>query len=141
MSRSGYLVDTSAIVRLSRDPTLRAKWLEPLDAGLLAICPITELEVLHGATSLAHWQSLELAMDETYRWVVMPDRIATRAKDVERGLAVRGMHQSAGAVDLLVAATAEEHRLTLLHYDRDFDCVAEVTGQPVCWLADSGSID
>jgi hypothetical protein len=30
--------------------------------------------------------------------------------------------------------------LALLHYDRDFDRVAEVTGQPTQWLAEAGSL-
>jgi predicted nucleic acid-binding protein len=36
-------------------------------------------------------------------------------------------------VDLVVAATAELHGLTLLHHDRDFGVIAQVTGQPVRW--------
>jgi predicted nucleic acid-binding protein len=36
-------------------------------------------------------------------------------------------------VDLVVAATAELQGLTLLHHDRDFECVAAVTGQPLQW--------
>lgn len=40
---------------------------------------------------------------------------------------------AAGPVDLVVAATAELHGLTLLHHDRDFDVVARVTGQPLRW--------
>jgi hypothetical protein len=31
------------------------------------------------------------------------------------------------------AFTAELHGLTLLHHDRDFDVIAEVTGQPTRW--------
>lgn len=40
---------------------------------------------------------------------------------------------SAGAVDLVVAATAELRGLTLLHRDRDFECLAAVTGQALQW--------
>jgi predicted nucleic acid-binding protein len=54
-------------------------------------------------------------------------------------LTARGAHRSAGAVDLLIAASAELHGLILLHYDRDLDRVGEVTGQPAQWLADAGS--
>jgi predicted nucleic acid-binding protein len=43
-------------------------------------------------------------------------------------------------VDLLVAATAESHGLALLHYDRDFDRVGDVTGQATQWLAEPGSL-
>jgi len=141
MSAVGYLVDTSALVRLSRNRELREKWRGQVKAGTLAICPLTELEVLYGARSKVDRQELMLTLDSAYRWVVMPNRIFDRAKNVQEGLTYRGTHRSAGPVDLLVAATAEEHGLTLLHYDADFLRVAEVTGQPVRWLADPGSVD
>jgi predicted nucleic acid-binding protein len=74
-------------------------------------------------------------------WVVMPDRVFDRAIEVQTAMTDRGTHRSAGPVDLLVAATAELHRFTLLHYDRDFVRVADVTGQPVRGVAEPGSID
>ncbi|GAA2583305.1 hypothetical protein GCM10010399_11410 [Dactylosporangium fulvum] len=49
-------------------------------------------------------------------------------------------HRSAGAVDLLLAATAELTSLTLVHYDHDFDEIVKVTGQPAVWVAAPGSI-
>jgi predicted nucleic acid-binding protein len=60
---------------------------------------------------------------------------------VQQGLTDRGTHRSAGVADLFVAATAEAHGMTLLHYDADFVEVANVTGQPIRWLADRGTID
>ncbi|HEX9766156.1 MAG TPA: hypothetical protein VGA36_05300 [Nitriliruptorales bacterium] len=39
--------------------------------------------------------------------------------------------------DLLIAATAELAGLVVLHLDKDFDLIADVTGQPVeCLLVD-----
>lgn len=60
----------------------------------------------------------------------MPDTVHVRARAVQRLLTDRGGHRSAGAVDLLVAATAELTGLTLLHHDRDFETIARSTGQP-----------
>ena len=37
--------------------------------------------------------------------------------------------------DLLIAATADLAGLALLHMDKDFDLIADVTGQPVEPLA------
>jgi predicted nucleic acid-binding protein len=101
----------------------------------------TPTEVLHIARSSAHRRDLVESIDGSYRSVVMPDRIYDRALNVQESLTYRGTHRSAGSVDLLVAATAEAHGLTLLHYDRDFERVAAVTGQSTRWLADPGSID
>jgi hypothetical protein len=40
-----------------------------------------------------------------------------------------------------VAAVAEANDAVLLHYDRHFDLIARVTGQPAEWLARRGSLD
>jgi predicted nucleic acid-binding protein len=68
----------------------------------------------------------------------MPDRMFERAAQVQAALTDLGTHRSAGAVDLLIAAAAELHGLTLLHYDRDFDQIVRVTGQRAQWLASPG---
>ena len=39
-----------------------------------------------------------------------------------------------GIDDLIIAAAAEQAGLTVLHYDDDFDLIAEVTGQPMEWV-------
>ena len=42
---------------------------------------------------------------------------------------------------LLVAATAERFALTVLHYDRDYERIAEITGQPTEWIIPAGTAD
>jgi predicted nucleic acid-binding protein len=42
--------------------------------------------------------------------------------------------------DLIVAAAAELHRATVLHYDADYDRIAAVTGQPTEWVIPNGSL-
>lgn len=141
MNRSGFLVDTSAFIRMARNPSLRERWRNRADAGLLVVCPLSELEILHGARSKAHRQEMTDLLKTVCRWVVMPDRIYDRATAVQEHMTDRGTHRSAGAVDLLVAATAEEHRSTLLHCDKDFVHVAAITGQSLRWLDEMESIN
>jgi predicted nucleic acid-binding protein len=62
-----------------------------------------------------------------------------RADEVQQALTERGRHRSAGPVDLLIAATAEQERLIMLTDDRDFEVVASVTGQPVRRVVDAPS--
>jgi predicted nucleic acid-binding protein len=50
---------------------------------------------------------------------------------VQALLAERGLHRGPSVPDLMVAASAELTRATLLHVDKDFDLIASVTGQPV----------
>jgi predicted nucleic acid-binding protein len=140
VNQFGYLADTSALVRMNCDADVHAAWQPEINAGSLAVCPLIELEILLSARSAAHRQELRATVEKAYRLVAMPDRVFQRAESVHKRLAERGTDVSAGPADLLIAATAELHGLTLLHYDSDFLQVAEVTGQSVRWLAEPGSI-
>ncbi len=50
-------------------------------------------------------------------------------------LADRGQHRAPSIADLMIAAIAEKSSLTVLAMDKDFDLIAEVTGQPIETLA------
>ncbi|MFC4072348.1 PIN domain nuclease [Actinoplanes subglobosus] len=136
-----YLVDTSAFMRLSAQPQLQKAWNDQMAAGRLALCPLTELEILYTAQSMEHRRQLQETFAAFYVWVPISDRAIDRAADVQEDMTKQGMQRSAGAIDLLVAATAEEHRMTVLHYDRDFANVARVTGQSVEWIAEPGTVN
>jgi predicted nucleic acid-binding protein len=141
MSVAQFLIDTSALVRLLRNDRALAGWEQPITSGIVAICPITELELLYTVRSKADRERQLALIRELFAWVVMPERALERAGEIQAALTDRGLHRSAGPVDLLTAAAAESHRLILLHYDYDFAAIAEVTGQPVRWVAEPGSID
>jgi predicted nucleic acid-binding protein len=49
-------------------------------------------------------------------------------------------NRAAGFPDLLVAAVAERERVTVLHYDADYDLIAHVTGQPTQWIVPRGTV-
>ena len=46
-------------------------------------------------------------------------------------LAGRGQHRAPSIPELIIAAAAELAGLTVLHLDKDFDLIAEITGQPM----------
>jgi predicted nucleic acid-binding protein len=140
VSPARFLTDTSALVRILRDETVRARWEPQITAGTVAVCPIIELEVLYTARSKANRDELLELLRSAFGWALMPDRVFDRASQVQAALTDLGAHRSAGAVDLLIAATAELHGLTLVHYDRDFDQIVRVTGQAAQWLAPPGEI-
>ena len=58
-----------------------------------------------------------------------------RAMVVQQALARAGHHRAPSIPDLLIAAIAELSRLTVLHLDKDFELIANITGQPVERLA------
>jgi predicted nucleic acid-binding protein len=130
-----YLTDTSGIFRILQSETRKA-WSDQLTAGVIAICPIVELEFLYSARSLADRLEKRRLMRDLFGWVPMHDRAYERASEVQQLLTETGAHRSAGAVDLLIAATAEHERLIVLTDDRDFQTIAAVTGQPVKIVTD-----
>lgn len=133
MTSAQFLIDTSALARFMRPAADTYGWDQAVAAGLIAVCPITELEFFYSARSA---KDRELAIDElreAFGWVPVHDRAYARAWEVQGQLTALGQHRGAGPVDLVVAATAELFGLTLLHHDRDFATIAGVTGQYLRW--------
>ena len=127
---TGWLIDKSALVRLgdSREAEL---WANRIERGLVALTTVTRLEIGYSARSAA---DLARVMD-TAPVASMPVEYLTpaiedRALQVQRLLAERGHHRAASIPDLLIAATAELSGRTLLHLDKDFELIAELSGQP-----------
>jgi predicted nucleic acid-binding protein len=132
-----YLADKSALVRVGSEG---AAWLttEIMD-GNVRRSSMTDLEVFFSATS--HRALLEIIEERraAFRLVDTHQKDWDRAAEVMVLLAENGKHRSVGIPDLLIAAVAERHSLTLVHYDSDFDHVAAVTQQPTRWLAPRGT--
>jgi predicted nucleic acid-binding protein len=132
-----YLADKSALVRVG---LADAGWLatEIMD-GNVRRSSMTDLEIFYSATS--HRALVEVIEERhaAFRLVDTQQEDWDRAVEVMTMLAKNGKHRSVGIPDLLIAAVAERHLLTLVHYDSDFDHVAEVTGQPTRWLAPRGT--
>jgi predicted nucleic acid-binding protein len=115
---------------------LRQAWTDQLTAGVIAVCPVVELEFLCSARSLADRLAKRRLLREVFGWVPMNERVYERAEAVQQMLTETGKHRSARPVDLLIAATAERERLTVLCDDHDYKVVASVTGQPVKLVTD-----
>ncbi len=134
-----WLVDKSVLARAGK-PEVARVLIPRIDGGLVAVSVVTELEVGFSSRSVTdHDRILEL-LDRLVR-VVQPVRAEQRARDLQRALVVRGQHRAVGVADLLVAATAEDAGLTVLHYDKDFDLVSAITGQPCEWVLPAGTAD
>ncbi|MBB1257913.1 PIN domain-containing protein [Streptomyces alkaliterrae] len=61
--------------------------------------------------------------------------------EVQTAAIRRGNHRALSMADLLIAATAERHGVTVLHYDEDYEQTATITGQPHLWVVPPGSAD
>lgn len=135
VSTTTWLIDKSALVRLGSSPDA-AEWASRITRGLVSISTVTRLEVGYSVRSAA---DLARAIDGPPLAAMPVDcltpTIEERAVGVQRLLAERGQHRAPSIPDLLVAATAELTGRTVLHVDKDFELIAEVTGQPLKRLA------
>ncbi len=128
---TSWLIDKSALVRLGSSPDAD-QWANRIERGLVAISTVTLLEAGFSARSFVE---LSQAM-QSPPLAVMPVEYLTpaaedRAVEVQRLLAQRGQHRAPSVPDLLIAAAAELNQRTVLHLDKDFDLIAELTTQPV----------
>jgi predicted nucleic acid-binding protein len=135
-----YLIDKSALARMPNPAVHEA--LEPLMLDkVLAICEVTQLEVLYSARDPEGYEQDAYHLREDFRLLsICPKEVGARALHVQAMLARKSHHRAVGPNDLLIAACAEVHNATILHYDRDFDIISEVTGQPSLWVVPPGSI-
>ncbi|MFG2906840.1 PIN domain nuclease [Kitasatospora sp. NPDC048286] len=133
------LIDKSAFARYSK-PAVRSV-LDPLiSRGLVAICGAVELEIMHSARSKADALEIREGLSG-FDWLPTPDEVWDRAIEVQALLTSSGNWRALSVPDLVIAATAERHGATVLHYDGDFDMIAAVTGQPTEWVVPPGSAD
>jgi predicted nucleic acid-binding protein len=126
-----WLIDKSALVRLAASPDA-AQWAVRIERGLVRITTVTRLEVGYSARSGSALRA-GLAQPPLSSMPVeyLTPAIEDRSVEVLTLLADRGQHRAPSVPDLIIAASAELAGLTVLHLDKDFDVIAEVTGQPV----------
>lgn len=131
MAVTSWLVDKSALVRLGSSPDATA-WAERIDRGLVRITNVTLLEVGFSARTARDLRSaLRSAPLRAMPVEYLTPAIEDRAREVQAALAERGHHRAPSIPDLLIAATAELGQSSVLHLDKDFDLIADFTGQVV----------
>jgi predicted nucleic acid-binding protein len=136
---ASHLADTSALARLRHEPVAAA--LGPMiEAGLVATCGVVEFELGWATRSGTEFDELRADRDAGYEWLATHDEDWRRALDVQAGLWRSGQIRAVGFSDLLIAAVAERERVTVLHYDSDYDLIAKLTGQPVQWVVPRGTV-
>lgn len=135
------LADTSAWMARRRSEDALADFDQRMDDGRIATCDMVKLELLRETRDLAELAARRDELDDLRNASIGP-RVWQRALDVLAQLAAHGAlhHRQVPLPDLLIAAAAERAELPVLHYDRHFDLIASVTGQPVRAIAPLGSL-
>ncbi|MGY6497189.1 MAG: PIN domain-containing protein [Microcella sp.] len=134
MAVTTWLIDKSAYIRLDSSPDIDL-WANRIARGLVHVSGVTRLEVGYSMRSGRDFETefgtppLSLLPVEH-----LTPGIEERALEIQRALALKGLHRAPSIPDLLIAATAELAGCTVLAVDKDFDIIATETGQPVEWL-------
>lgn len=128
---TSWLIDKSAFARLHLASDA-AEWANRVQRGLVRISTVTRLEIGYSARSLPDYRALFTeppiaSMPVEY----LTPKIEDRAVELQSLLVERGLHRAPSVPDLLIAATAELAELVVLHHDKDFELIADITGQRV----------
>ncbi|WP_282202248.1 PIN domain nuclease [Kitasatospora fiedleri] len=139
MSREHFLIDKSALARWGK-AAVRPVLDDLSQRALLAVSPTVEMEVLFSARTPAEAERLRHLL-RGFDYLPCPDEVWGRAKQVQQQALFRGNHRALSMADLLIAATAERHGVSVLHYDGDYDTISAITGQPTRWVVPAGTAD
>ncbi|MBC7461805.1 MAG: PIN domain-containing protein [Thermoleophilia bacterium] len=136
-----FVIDSSAWWRARRGQPGADRFEAELLLGRLLMTDVVRFEVLYSARNAQEFVEMREELSSFDTAQIDPATWA-RSLEVYEALAQRGgnHHRQVGHMDLLIAAAAEQAGATLLHYDSDFDNIAEITGQPTEWIAPRGSI-
>jgi len=121
----GWLLDSSAIAVAHRKEVL-ARLGPMLAAGVLYTCPLLDLEALATAATPQAYRRMRAERQQAYRSVPFEAAVGERAVRLQARLGHRDRPRIRQR-DLLVAATALENHLTVLHRDPAFGLLGEVS--------------
>lgn len=119
-------------------------WPVAFAAGHLVCSEAFLLEALYSARNGAHMRSLRDIITGGMPSVLSDERTWEIAFEAQQNMAdAAGLMHRRKPMDFLMAATAHQHGLGVLHYDHDYDLIAEHGGLDFAsvWVAPPGSLD
>ena len=138
------LLDNSAWARLELPTLAESRLVEVanlIEGGEIPVCTPFLLEAGWSARNATHHDELLADLLQLPHLRIDAD-VEDAALDAQRDLARRGHHRSASPSDLLIAACAHIHGAGVLHYDRDYDVLVELSHLAFesHWLAPAGTL-
>jgi predicted nucleic acid-binding protein len=136
------LADTSAWTWTRASGGGLREWFDKaLVQGAVATCDMVRLELLYSARNADELSALKRDL-AALRDCPIGKSEWNRALEVYEQLARQGglHHRSVKHPDLLIAAAAEAAGVGVVHYDEDYDRIADITGQVTRWIAPRGSL-
>jgi len=134
-----FLIDTSAAARMGH-PAVGRRLGPLIEGGAVATCAMLDAEALYSARNPDEYEQVRADRRVAYEYLTTDDVHWQLAFDAQRSLARTGRHRAVGMADLLTAVLAAEHRLTVIHYDGDFEIASEVVPFEHHWVVERGSV-
>ncbi|MGV0749806.1 PIN domain-containing protein [Mycolicibacter minnesotensis] len=134
-----YLIETSAAARM-KITAVADRLTEIINLGLVATTAVLDSEALDSARTPAEYEQLRRDRELAYEYLPTNDEHWRAALNAQRRLTQIGRHRAVGIADLLTAAVAADHRITVIHYDSDFDTAATVIDFRHQWVVPRGTL-
>jgi predicted nucleic acid-binding protein len=126
-------------VRDRRFPAL-AEWFNTeVRAGRVLACDLVILELVRLTPNQERARELATRLG-AFELLPMPNGLWSRVRAVQLSIAAAGDHRRVPPSDLLIAAAAERAQVPLIHYDRNYERIAAVTGQEHVWFVPDGTL-
>lgn len=140
---SRFLVDNSVLQRLPRSPAVQAALTSILDAEHeLCCCALTLDEFAFSAGSATGHAEGTYRLRTSFLYLPASPDTDQIIIDIRTALWQAGKGRASGVIDVAIAATAVHSSATVLHYDSDFDRIADAYPHLMAqWVAPRGSID
>jgi predicted nucleic acid-binding protein len=126
-------------VRDRRFPALAEWFNSEVRASRVLVCDLVRLELVRLSPNQDRANELARRL-AAFDAVPMPESLWPRAREVQLSLATSGDHRRVPPADLLIAAAAELVGVPIVHYDRDYERIAAVTGQEHTWFVKDGAL-
>jgi predicted nucleic acid-binding protein len=126
-------------VRDRRYPQLAVWFNAQVAAGRVLVCDIVVLELVRLTPNETRAREVTARLD-AFASVGMPASVWRRARELQLLLAPDGNHRRVPPVDLLIGAAAEAAGVPLVHYDRDYERLANISQLEHQWLLPDGTL-
>jgi predicted nucleic acid-binding protein len=115
-----YLIDSSALWRILREPGTRAAWADVVSDHAIGSCWPQRTEFLRSARDVDDYEQMTRMFVDLYPDVAVPKAARQWVESAQYRLLRAGVHRALSYVDLLICACAAVNGHVILHDDNDF---------------------
>jgi predicted nucleic acid-binding protein len=120
-----YLVDSSALWRILREPDVRAGWSGVVADHGIGSCHPQRAEFRRSARNATDYEQMSTMFTDLYPDVPLPRNSWQWVESAQFRLVRAGALRALSCVDLLICAVAAQRGLVILHDDEDFVTAAQ----------------